>query len=239
MNQILRFDTEKAILELAEELEIVYDSSMQDWPYEVADKSDINKYILHYTSLEDEDEDKKLTLMKVILQALVDQDYEEQILIYWAKIKPFLLMDYVIHEFSIKYWSKLTSENFDNCKYLSPLLTDIIKKQLKILYVCTINRMRSATAHKIYEKDNRFEVKSAGTDKTANVLLSTKLLNWADSIIVMEKHHRNHIRKHFPKIYESKKIVCLYIPDNYDYMQPELINLLKSKIEDVYRRNLI
>lgn len=53
------------------------------------------------------------------------------------------------------------------------------------------------------------------------------------------RHHRNFIRKHYPKVYQTKKIVCLYIPDEYDYMQPELITLLKSKIEEVYQRKLI
>src|ERR1700722_9008119 len=102
--------------------------------------------------------------------------------------------------------------------------------KLKILFICTINRMRSATAHVIYQDDSRFEVKSAGTDKTANVVLSEDLLNWADAIIVMERHHRNSIRKHYPRIYDSKKIVCLYIEDNYDYMQPELISILQERV---------
>ena len=99
--------------------------------------------------------------------------------------------------------------------------------------------MRSATAHKIYENDDRFQVKSAGIDKTADTVLTDELLNWADSIIVMEKHHRNFIRARFPDIYKTKKIVCLYIPDEYDYMQTELIEILKAKVEDVYKRKLI
>lgn len=111
--------------------------------------------------------------------------------------------------------------------------------KLKLLFVCTINRMRSATAHKIFEEDNQFEVKSAGTDKLASTVLSSDLLDWADAIIVMEKIHRNRIREKFPKHYETKKIVCLYIPDEYDYMQPELISILKDKIEDVYKKGLL
>ena len=112
-------------------------------------------------------------------------------------------------------------------------------KKVKLLFVCTVNRMRSATAHKIYANDNRFEVKSAGTDKAANTVLTDEILDWADSIVVMEKYHRNHIRKYFPNIYKDKKIVCLYIPDDYDYMQTELIAILKDKVEDVFRRRLI
>lgn len=112
-------------------------------------------------------------------------------------------------------------------------------QKLKLLFVCTVNRMRSATAHVIYAQDERFEVQSAGTDKGAATVLSLELLQWADGIIVMEKHHRNYIRKKFPEIYETKKIVCLYIPDEYDYMQPELIELLRHKVESVYERRLI
>lgn len=111
--------------------------------------------------------------------------------------------------------------------------------KLKVLFVCTINRMRSATAQVIFQDDNRFEVKSAGTDKNANTVLTQDLLSWADSIIVMEKHHRNFIQKKFPEIYNTRKIVCLYIPDDYDYMQPELISILKNKMEDVFKRGLM
>ena len=53
--------------------------------------------------------------------------------------------------------------------------------------------MRSATAHTIYHDDTRFEVSSAGTEISAQVVLTQELLDWADSIIVMERHHRNFI----------------------------------------------
>lgn len=99
--------------------------------------------------------------------------------------------------------------------------------------------MRSATAHKIYEADNRFDVKSAGTDKTANTVLTKELLEWADTILVMENTHRNVIQKKFKDIYKSKRITCLYIPDDYDYMQPELINVLRHSVETVYNKGLL
>ena len=114
-----------------------------------------------------------------------------------------------------------------------------MEQKLKILFVCTINRMRSATAHTVFQNDHRFEVKSAGTDKTANIVLSEDLLNWADSIIVMEKHHRNYIRSKFPRVYDNKSIVCLYIEDEYEYMQPELISILKDRLENVYKKGLL
>ncbi|MEO8712986.1 MAG: hypothetical protein ABI405_12720 [Parafilimonas sp.] len=99
--------------------------------------------------------------------------------------------------------------------------------------------MRSATAHKIFESDPRFEVDSAGTDRSANTVLEPVHLEWADAIIVMEKHHRNYIRQKYPDYYNKKKIVCLYIPDDFDFMQPELITILNKRVNDVYLKGLL
>ncbi|HAD14416.1 MAG TPA: hypothetical protein DCF33_18495 [Saprospirales bacterium] len=70
--------------------------------------------------------------------------------------------------------------------------------------------MRSATAQVIYENDDRFEVKSAGTDRNARIVVDRELLEWADAIIVMEKYHRNKIRSkcwtHSPKHLPRAKI---------------------------------
>jgi predicted protein tyrosine phosphatase len=98
--------------------------------------------------------------------------------------------------------------------------------------------MRSATAYEIYKDDDRFEIDSAGTDKLAAKVISIHQIEWADTIIVMEKHHRNEIRKHFPDLYQSKRIVCLYIPDEFDFMDNYLIELIKAKFEDLLRRGL-
>ena len=110
---------------------------------------------------------------------------------------------------------------------------------MRILFVCTVNRMRSATAQKIYENDSRFEALSAGTSSCANTVITRELLNWADCVVAMERCHRNYIRQKFSDIYKNKKIICLYIPDDYDYMQPELVTILRDKVEDAYSKGLI
>jgi predicted protein tyrosine phosphatase len=109
----------------------------------------------------------------------------------------------------------------------------------KILFVCTINRMRSATAEKVFEGDERFEVKSAGTHYSAAIPLTQELLDWADTVIVMEKYHRNQIRKRYPDIYDVKRVVCLYIPDEYEFMQAELIEILKLRLENAWKDGII
>ena len=114
----------------------------------------------------------------------------------------------------------------------------MVARQLKILFVCTVNRMRSATAQKIFGSDPRFKVDSAGTDRTADTVLEQEQLEWADIVIVMEKYHDNFIRDKFPEWYNINKIICLHIRDNYDFMQPELVTILKNKMEDVFKRGL-
>lgn len=108
-----------------------------------------------------------------------------------------------------------------------------------ILFVCTVNRMRSVTAEKIYENDPRFNVDSAGTDKTATVRIEEWHFEWADFIIVMERMHVSKMQKMFPNLYKSKPIICLHIPDIYDVMQPELVEVLREKFELVYRREIL
>ncbi len=239
MKPTFRCGTRKVIDELAKELILPNDLTMQDWAYEITNPNDIDKYISHYGLTTDDD--KKFVLMEIIIQATEEQNTEELFQKYCRTIKPILETDFKLHEFTIHYWACFDNESINDSWKISSLMRKIWNdnRKLKLLFVCTVNRMRSATAHKIYESDERFVVKSAGTDKTANTVLTEEILNWADSIVVMEKQHRSHMRKHFPEIYKNKRIVCLYIPDDFDYMQTELIGILKDKVEDVYSRKLI
>ena len=102
---------------------------------------------------------------------------------------------------------------------------------VNVLFVCDQNRLRSPTAQSIYLDDARLEVKSAGVRTDATVVITRKLLEWADVIFVMERSQRNLIRKRFDDLYQQKRIVCLYIPDEYDFMDPELVHLLSERVE--------
>ena len=53
----------------------------------------------------------------------------------------------------------------------------------------------------------------------------------ADLIFVMERRHRNLLNKRFRNFLKDKQVVVLGIPDEYDYMQPELVALLKRKMQ--------
>lgn len=100
----------------------------------------------------------------------------------------------------------------------------------KVLFVCTQNRLRSPTAEKVFENQDGIIVKSAGLDPHAKTHLTLDLIDWADIIFTMEKSHQNEITKKYGLRLKRKKLICLDIPDEYDYMQKELIEILNKKV---------
>ena len=65
---------------------------------------------------------------------------------------------------------------------------------------------------------------------TIIVKLTGELILWADLIFVMESEFEEYIKNTFPEVASSKKIICLNIPDNYYFMEPALIELIKSRV---------
>lgn len=99
----------------------------------------------------------------------------------------------------------------------------------RLLFICSQNKLRSPTAEAIFAEHPGIEVDSAGLNHDAIVPLSHEQLLWADTIIVMERTHRTRLSRNFSKSLSGKRIAVLGIPDDYDYMDAELIRLLKSK----------
>jgi len=101
---------------------------------------------------------------------------------------------------------------------------------MKVLFVCNQNQNRSKTAEEIFK--DKFQTKSAGLYNAKPV--TEKQISWADIVMVMEDEQRSEIAKRFPNIYMKKRIISLNIPDIYHYNQPELIMILKSKVEEFF-----
>ncbi len=99
---------------------------------------------------------------------------------------------------------------------------------MNILFVCSKNKWRSRTAETIFKDTLNHNVKSAGTDEGARVKLTGKHLLWADLIFVMENKHRQIIKQKFHSSFDADKIIVLDIPDEYQYMDEELILSLKT-----------
>lgn len=99
-----------------------------------------------------------------------------------------------------------------------------------LLFVCSENRLRSPTAEAVFSDYEGIEAIGAGTNSDAETPVSGDLIEWADVILVMENTHRNKISKKYKKLLKDKKMAVLDIPDIYENMQPELIQLLKAKV---------
>lgn len=99
----------------------------------------------------------------------------------------------------------------------------------RALFVCSRNRLRSPTAETVFAAWPNVETDSAGLAPDATVCLSSEQIAWADIIFVMEKAHRSKLSKRFSRHLKGKRIVCLAIPDDYDFMDPDLVRLLETK----------
>ncbi|AFY32711.1 low molecular weight protein tyrosine phosphatase family protein [Calothrix sp. PCC 7507] len=100
----------------------------------------------------------------------------------------------------------------------------------KLLFLCSQNKLRSPTAEAIFSEYEGLETDSAGLDRHAEVPVSTEAIAWADIIFVMEKSHKRKLSNNFQAFLKDKKVICLDIPDEYEYMEPALIELLKKKV---------
>jgi predicted protein tyrosine phosphatase len=105
-------------------------------------------------------------------------------------------------------------------------------KEIKLLFICSRNKWRSLTAEKIFHGINGFDVRSAGTEPSARIKVTSGHIGWADVIFVMEKKHSRRIKDKFTNLNISNKIICLDIPDEYQYMDEELIEVLKSRVSE-------
>jgi len=100
-----------------------------------------------------------------------------------------------------------------------------------LLFLCSQNKLRSPTAESIFADYAGIEVDSAGLNNDAIVPLSDEQLQWADVILVMEKTHRNRLNRKFKHALAGKRIAILNIPDDYDYMDEDLILILKQRCQ--------
>lgn len=105
----------------------------------------------------------------------------------------------------------------------------------KVLFVCSANRLRSPTAEQVFSQRDDLEVASAGTSNDAVTPLDKELVAWADIIFVMEKAHRNKLQKKFKANLKKARVICLDIPDEYDFMEPALVQLLERKVTPFLR----
>lgn len=105
--------------------------------------------------------------------------------------------------------------------------------RLNVLFVCSRNQWRSPTAEKLYEKDERVNVRSRGTSRNAVQTITANDIKWSSVILVMEDKHRKRILATFPDETRYKPLHVLDIPDDYRFMELDLISLISSAVDPI------
>ena len=100
----------------------------------------------------------------------------------------------------------------------------------KLLFICSQNKLRSLTAEKLFEGFPLYQVRSAGTQPGARIVVTEGHLGWADLIFCMEKSHLSLLQRKFPEALRDKRVICLHIPDEFEFMDPVLIDELRAKL---------
>lgn len=100
----------------------------------------------------------------------------------------------------------------------------------RVLFLCQFNRCRSATAERLFCKRPDLDVRSAGTSEDALVQVNQRMLDWADVIFTMDPQQHRALARMFPEHPSLKRLVCLDIPDDFGFLDPELVKLLKERV---------
>jgi predicted protein tyrosine phosphatase len=101
---------------------------------------------------------------------------------------------------------------------------------MNLLFVCSSNRLRSPTAKAVFSDIEGHSILSAGIRPDANTPVSAALIDWADTVFVMERWHLTTLELQFSSLLRSKRVVVLDISDQYSYMDPNLVLALKKKV---------
>lgn len=94
----------------------------------------------------------------------------------------------------------------------------------RVLCICSAGILRSATAALVLSKKPfNYNTRSAGVEHYALIPVTEVLLVWADEIICMTKEHYSQL-----KVMTNKTIICLNIPDSYEYRNNELQDIISE-----------
>ncbi len=104
---------------------------------------------------------------------------------------------------------------------------------MNILFICSKNQWRSPTAEQVWRRHPGLSVRSAGTSPNARHPVSSVDLTWADVIFAMEEKHKSRLLAEYRTVIGGKTIHVLDIPDEYRYMDPELVEQLRTSVGEI------
>ena len=106
-------------------------------------------------------------------------------------------------------------------------------EKLNVLFICSRNQWRSPTAEQLWRKHPAISARSAGTSPNARHTVSVQDIQWAHVILAMEEKHKSRLKAEFTGLLDNKPIHVLDIPDDYKYMDPELVEMLEQSVNSL------
>jgi len=102
----------------------------------------------------------------------------------------------------------------------------------KVLFVCSMGILRSATAARIYAK--KYNTRSAGSWGDALIPLTPTLIAWANEVVFVNKENYENACVEFGKdVFIETPTKVLDIPDKYPHMHPELIKEFELQYDTI------
>ncbi|MBC3911244.1 low molecular weight protein tyrosine phosphatase family protein [Undibacterium umbellatum] len=108
---------------------------------------------------------------------------------------------------------------------------------INALFVCSRNQWRSPTAEQVWRKHPMVRARSGGTSPNARHPVSAADIEWADQIFVMEEKHKSRLMASYRNLIGHKPVHVLDIPDEYKYMDAELVEQLQQSVGDILGLN--
>jgi predicted protein tyrosine phosphatase len=105
----------------------------------------------------------------------------------------------------------------------------------KVLCVCSAGILRSPTAAMVLTQPPfNFNTRAAGIESTfALILIDNILLEWADEIVCMTLDQQERLKR-----VTIKPIHCYEIEDNFNYRDPDLIQMIVEKSKEIFKSNV-
>jgi predicted protein tyrosine phosphatase len=107
--------------------------------------------------------------------------------------------------------------------------------RIHVLFVCSRNQWRSPTAEHLYRRHPGLSVRSAGTSTEARRRVSADDIRWAHVIIAMESKHKQRVTAEYGRLLVGKTVHVLDIPDDYRYLDPELVTMIEQSFGALLR----
>jgi predicted protein tyrosine phosphatase len=101
----------------------------------------------------------------------------------------------------------------------------------KVLCVCSAGLLRSPTTAYVLANEFDCNTRAAGlTTEYALIPVDRVLIEWADEIVCMDESQAEKLRTLYGT---DKPIISLNIPDQFQYRDPELIELIRKAYKEI------